>query len=94
MSQIEQAAVRNRLLAALPPDAFAALAPILEPVELGPNQVLHEPGQAIRHVLFPEGGLVSHVLPLACPSSSAPSAPPPRPWSRWRGPPGASGRPS
>jgi CRP-like cAMP-binding protein len=64
MSRIEQSAVRNRLLAALPPDAFAPLAEHLRPVELVLKRVLHEPGQLIRHVLFPEGGVVSHVLPL------------------------------
>ena len=64
MSQIERSAVRNRLLAALPPDDFAALAPALQPVELELRQVLYEPGQAIRAVHFPEGGMVSNVASL------------------------------
>jgi CRP-like cAMP-binding protein len=64
MSPIEQSAVRNRLLAALPPDAFAELAPALDPVELAFGQTLHEPGQAIRAVHFPEGGMVSMIAPL------------------------------
>jgi CRP-like cAMP-binding protein len=64
MSQLQQSAVRNRLLAALPPGDFAALAPALRPVETDLRQVLHEPGQTIRSVLFPERGMVSHVLPL------------------------------
>ena len=64
MSQIEQSAVRNRLLAALPPGDFAALAPALEPVSLDYKQVLYEPGQAIRAVHFPEGGMVSMLATL------------------------------
>ena len=64
MSQIEHFAVRNRLLAALPPDDFAALAPALRPVELEFRQVLIEPGQPIRAVHFPERGMVSMLAPL------------------------------
>ena len=64
MSPIEQAAVRNRLLAALPPDDFAALAPALRPVELEFKQVLIEPGQPIRAVHFPQAGMVSMLAPL------------------------------
>ena len=64
MSPINQSAIRNRLLAALPPEDFAALAEHLRPVEMRLKQVLHEPGRPIRRVHFPEGGIVSHVLPL------------------------------
>ena len=64
MSQIEQSAIRNRLLAALPPDAFAELAPALDPVGLAFGQTLHEPGQAIQAVHFPEGGMVSMIALL------------------------------
>jgi CRP-like cAMP-binding protein len=61
---IQQSAVRNRLLAALPPADFAALADHLQPAELELKQVLYEPGQKIRTIHFPEGGMVSHVIPL------------------------------
>jgi CRP-like cAMP-binding protein len=64
MSRIEQPAVRNRLLAALPPDDFAALAPDLRPVELELRQTLYEPGQTIRAVHFPQEGMVSMLAPL------------------------------
>ena len=64
MSQPQQSAVRNRLLAALPPDDFAALAPAFRPVELEFKQVLIEPGQPIRAVHFPEAGMVSLLAPL------------------------------
>jgi CRP-like cAMP-binding protein len=64
MSQLQQSAVRNRLLAALPPHDFDALAPALDPVELELRQVLYEPGQAIRAVLFPENGMISNIVLL------------------------------
>ena len=64
MSQPQQSAVRNRLLAALPPDDFAALVPTLRPVELDLRQTLYEPGQTIRVVHFPERGMVSMLAPL------------------------------
>jgi CRP-like cAMP-binding protein len=48
----------------LPPDDFAALADHLRPAELELKQVLHEPGQKIQTIYFPEGGMVSHVIPL------------------------------
>jgi CRP-like cAMP-binding protein len=50
---------RNRLLAALPPEALAQLWPSLEPVELPLRQVLHAPGEPITAVYFPETGYVS-----------------------------------
>jgi CRP-like cAMP-binding protein len=49
----------NRLLAALPRQEYRSLRPDLEPVTLEAEQVLFEPGQPIRHVYFPERGLVS-----------------------------------
>ena len=52
-------APRNRLLAALPPEALAALWPQLEPVELALRQVLHEPGKPITSIYFPETGWAS-----------------------------------
>src|SRR5215204_1516647 len=61
---MQQSAIRNRLLAALPPADFAALADHLRPAKLELKQVLHEPGARIQTIYFPEGGLVSHVIPL------------------------------
>ena len=52
--QVRQPDVRNRLLAALPPDDFALLAPSLRPVELELQQVLHAPDQPVAAVHFPE----------------------------------------
>jgi CRP-like cAMP-binding protein len=64
MSPIQQATVRNGLLAALPPDDFARLAPTLWPVRLDMKQVLHEPERPIEAVYFPEAGMVSLVARL------------------------------
>jgi len=64
MSQPRQSAVRNRLLAALPPDDFAALAPDLQPVELDFRQVLHRPDRPIEAAYFVESGMVSMLAPL------------------------------
>jgi CRP-like cAMP-binding protein len=51
--------VRNRLLAALPPDDLARLWPKLEAVELPPRAILHASGDPISCVYFPEAGYVS-----------------------------------
>ncbi len=65
MPQVDQATVRNGLLAALPPDDFALLAPALRPVDLGRRrQVLHEPDRPIGSAYFPEAGMVSLLAPL------------------------------
>ena len=52
-------AVANRLLAALPWQEYGRLLDGLDAVELACGDVLHEPGQLIRHVYFPLAGLVS-----------------------------------
>jgi CRP-like cAMP-binding protein len=50
---------RNRLLAGLPPADFVLLAPHLAETTLERGTVLAEPGQPIKRVTFPHGGLVS-----------------------------------
>jgi CRP-like cAMP-binding protein len=55
---------RNRLLAALPPDALATLWPQLKPVELALRQVLQEPERPIKTIYFPESGWVSILAQL------------------------------
>ena len=52
---------RNQLLAALPADVLRRLEPHLEPFELRARQVLYEPGDRVRHAVFPENGMVSVV---------------------------------
>jgi CRP-like cAMP-binding protein len=49
----------NRLLAALPQEAYEALAPSLERVDLQLGEALHEPGGPRRYVYFPAGSIVS-----------------------------------
>ncbi len=58
-------AVRNRLLAALAPEDYAALAPHLEPVALSVGQVLAGPGEAFAHVYFPETAVLSVIARMA-----------------------------
>ncbi len=58
-------APRNRLLAALPPDALARLWPRLKPVVLPVRTGLMAPGEPIEAVYFPETGWVSMLALLA-----------------------------
>jgi CRP-like cAMP-binding protein len=51
--------IRNRLLAALPGREYKRLIPHLEPVPLTLMDVLHEGGETIKHVYFPDDGLIS-----------------------------------
>lgn len=53
--------VRNRLLAALSPDDYALLEPMLERVALPLLTVLIEAHQPIEHVVFLEGGVSSTI---------------------------------
>src|ERR1700709_2395901 len=57
-------AVRNRLLASLPPDILAALLPKLNFVELPLRQPVYNPDTAIEAVFFPESGMFSLVTTL------------------------------
>jgi CRP-like cAMP-binding protein len=51
----------NRLLASLGPGDIDLLRPDLEPRELQINQVIEEPNRPIRHVCFPDAGILSVV---------------------------------
>src|SRR5215203_6857693 len=59
MAQLQQAAVRNRLLSGISPEDFDLLQPHLEPGPLDLRQWLIEAGEPIQHVTFPEHGIVS-----------------------------------
>ena len=61
MAVFQDSIVCNRLLAALPPDHFALIEPKLKRVPLDLNSVLIEAHQPIRHVFFPENGIVSTI---------------------------------
>jgi len=49
----------NRLLAALPDDCLALLAPDLKEVVLGQGVVCYEPGDPIEQIYFPQTGMIS-----------------------------------
>jgi CRP-like cAMP-binding protein len=53
--------IQNRILATLPKNKYEPLLSSLQPVSLSLNQVLYEAGEAIRHVYFPNGAMVSLV---------------------------------
>jgi CRP-like cAMP-binding protein len=50
---------QNHLLAALPPEEFERLAPLLELVPMPLGEVLYESGGQLRHVYFPTTSIVS-----------------------------------
>lgn len=52
---------KNRLLAALPVEAYQRLVPHLEFVSLQVGQVIYEPGEPFSHVYFPHKAMVSLV---------------------------------
>lgn len=59
MRVADRVPVANRLLAALPRAEYRHLLASLEPVTLAFGEILCEPGDAIRHVYFPNDSLVS-----------------------------------
>jgi CRP-like cAMP-binding protein len=56
--------IRNRLLADLPYEEYERLLPQLEAVPLPFMEVLYEGGETIRHVYFPDDGLISLLIVL------------------------------
>jgi CRP-like cAMP-binding protein len=59
MAHLQQASVRNRLLAALTAADFDLVQLDLEPIPLNLRHWLIEAGEPIQHVYFPEHGIVS-----------------------------------
>jgi CRP-like cAMP-binding protein len=57
--------VANSLLGALSREDYRSLISELEPVALTSGEVLHEPGDRIRHVYFPNDGQVSLLIVMA-----------------------------
>jgi CRP-like cAMP-binding protein len=64
VSQIKQSAVRNRLLAALPPADFERLSASLTLVSLSLKQTLFEADEPIEAAYFVETGMVSYLAYL------------------------------
>ncbi len=56
--------IQNHLLAALPGKEYKRLLPYLEPVPLPFMAVLHEAGEPIKHVYFPNDGLISLLIAM------------------------------
>ena len=65
MSQSQQSAVPNRLLASLRPDDRRRLVPHLQQAHLERGAVLLDVGQEVGHVWFPEGAVVSMIIVMA-----------------------------
>jgi len=63
-SSAEGRAVGNRILLALPEAEYQALRPLLSSVVLTHHASLHEPGDKIEFVYFPNAGLVSLVVAM------------------------------
>lgn len=63
MSETSQPA--NRLLAALPAKEYTRLLPQLEDISLAYAETIYEPGDIIRHVYFPNSGIVSLLMSVA-----------------------------
>jgi CRP-like cAMP-binding protein len=55
----------NRLLASLPDDAFARLAPDLKTLPITRNQVFYRQGDPVDHVYFPNGGVASIITAMS-----------------------------
>ncbi len=65
MSRLDQSAVKNRLLAALPPGEFTQIAKHLSRVEMELGQTLHRTGEKISAVHFVETGFISALTVLS-----------------------------
>ncbi len=51
--------IRNELLGGLPPDDLDRVRVLLTSVTMESGQVLHEPGEVVKHVYFPNRGMAS-----------------------------------
>lgn len=56
--------IANRILRSLPVSEYEKLLPHVEPVRLRIGEVLHEPGDEMRHVYFPNHGVLSMLTVL------------------------------
>lgn len=65
MAGIVQTTIRNRILSALPASEFALVAASLTSVDLHLGQALHQAGEAIEQIYFPEIGFISAMAVLS-----------------------------
>jgi CRP-like cAMP-binding protein len=56
--------IPNLFLAALPEDDLNRLRPHLEVMEMPLRKILFEMGQPMPHLYFPDGGMISLLIPL------------------------------
>lgn len=63
-TSVEGKAIANRVLLGLPEAEYQTLRPLLTPVRLPHHASLHEPGEKIEFVYFPNSGLVSLVVAM------------------------------
>jgi CRP-like cAMP-binding protein len=61
----DQSKVRNRILAAIPANEYAALAKNLTHVDLHLGETLHRAGETIEQIYFPESGFISALTVLS-----------------------------
>src|SRR5437762_950659 len=59
-----QKATENRLLSALASEERERLLPGLEVVALNPGDVLYQPGERIRYVMFPTNGILATTVAM------------------------------
>src|SRR5947209_9716768 len=59
VENVRQEEVKNKILASLPAEEFAELAPLLDPLGLEAGDRIYAEEEVIRHVHFIEGGLLS-----------------------------------
>ena len=57
-------AKENRLLACMPREVYEKIEPHLERVSLSRGEVLHHPGETIRHLYFPLGCMISITITM------------------------------
>ena len=62
--------VNNKILASLPPEEFAELEPLLQPVGLESGDRLYDLDEVLSHVHFVDGGLLSLLSTLEDGTSS------------------------
>jgi CRP-like cAMP-binding protein len=61
MNDIPVVPIRNSILSALSQNELTAILPALERIDLPRGKVLHQPGEQIQYVYFPEGAMISVV---------------------------------
>ena len=56
--------VSDKILLSVPNDEYRAIRPCLEHLSLPSHLTLREPSKKLEHVYFPNGGLVSLIVPM------------------------------